>query len=83
MKIQVLLIGVILFCCLYLSYLIGRKEGINKRNEIEIKANVKFQNAMFKNEISNRYLKIYGSPVNEDEQCKFDYIINNDTRFCK
>jgi len=83
MKIQVLLIGVILFCCLYLSYLIGRKAGINKRNEIEIKANVQFQNAMFKNEISNRYLKIYGSPVTKDQQCKFDYIVNNDSTFCK
>lgn len=34
-------------------------------------------------EISNRYFEVYGNPKTQDEQCKFDYVIYNDSTECK
>lgn len=83
MKTQFFLAIISVSCLMYISYLLGVKSGMKKRNNIEINAEVKFQKTLFKNEVSNRYLKIYGSPSNKNEQCKFDYIIDNDSSFCK
>ncbi len=35
------------------------------------------------NNIANRYIKVFGNPQTADEQCKFDYIIYNDSTECK
>lgn len=34
------------------------------------------------NNIANRYIKVFGNPKTTDEQCKFDYIIYNDSTEC-
>lgn len=83
MKTQIFLASFLVSCLMYLSYLLGEKKGMKVRNDIEISTEVQFQKAIFKNEISNRYLKIYGLPSNSKQQCKFDYIIYNDSTFCK
>ena len=33
-------------------------------------------------QVSERYLKIVGNPTNQNEECKFDYIIYADTAQC-
>jgi hypothetical protein len=33
-------------------------------------------------QVTDRYLKIVGNPTNQEEQCKFDYIIYADTTQC-
>lgn len=35
------------------------------------------------NNISFRYFKVYGNPKTAEEQCKYDYIIYNDSTECE
>lgn len=81
--IQNLLVIIIMLSSLRLSYLIGRRSGLETRDKIEIDAAVMAEKIRFKNEVSDRYFKVFGIPEDQESQCKFDYIISKDSSECK
>ena len=57
-----------------LTFELGRKTGLEQATEI-VNKNMET--------LSDRYFEVYGNPSTYGEQCKFDYIIFNDSTECK
>lgn len=54
-----------------LSYYLGERKGLN------------INESCIQNDVAERYIKIIGNPSTQEQQCKFDYIIYNDSAECK